>query len=266
MLGVTMSGRDALPREHLKEFRERGYTVFRNVIDNDLLSEMSAHVEWLQARHPELRPEHIDTQLLRDDPFWLRVVSDDRLVGIAETFVGPDIALFASHYVTKPPRSGLPVLWHQDGSYWPLEPMEVVTLWLAVDDSDTGNGCLKVIPGSHTEELQSLRENTETESVLGHEADGVIDESAAVPLVLAAGDVEVHHPNIMHASDPNRSVRRRCGLTIRYIPTSTRIVSKEQPFPSAFHLRGAPGANRYQDRPRFDPARHFPFRDQAPWT
>jgi hypothetical protein len=44
----------------------------------------------------------------------VRLVSDDRLLNLAEIFVGKDIALFASHYVSKPPFSGLPVLWHQD--------------------------------------------------------------------------------------------------------------------------------------------------------
>ena len=118
---------------------------------------------------------------------------------------------------------------------------------------------MKVIPGSHRDELSSLRENTTTESVLGSEADRDVDESKAVSLVLAAGDVEVHHPNIMHSSDANRSEHRRCGLTIRYIPTSTKIVSDEQPWNSAFHFRGRPGVNQYQPWPQFDPARHFRF-------
>lgn len=90
---------------------------------------------------------------------------------------------------------------------------------------------MKVIPGSHRQELVSLRENKEVESVLGSEADIDVDESQAVELVLSAGDVETHHPNIMHAS-ANRSDCRRCGLAIRYIPTSMRIISDEQPWPS----------------------------------
>ena len=61
-----------------------------------------------------------------------------------QALAGPDIALFASHYISEP---GQPVLWHQDGAYWPLEPMNVVTLWLAVDHSVPENGCLRVIPG-----------------------------------------------------------------------------------------------------------------------
>ena len=59
------------------------------------------------------------------DPFWVRLVGDQRLLDIAKLFIGPNIALFASHYIAKPPGEGQAVLWHQDAHYWPLEPMEV---------------------------------------------------------------------------------------------------------------------------------------------
>lgn len=247
----------------LEQYDRDGYVIFRNVLDRDLLAEAAGHVEWLQERHPDVRPEQLGHQFLRDDPFWIRLISDSRLVDIAAKFVGPDISLFASHYICKPPYSGQPVLWHQDGAYWPLEPMDVVTLWLAVDESSRSNGCMRVIPGSHKSGLHALRDNDDVQSVLGSESAIDVDESAAVDLVLAPGDVEVHHPNIMHGSEANTSPQRRCGLTIRYIPTSTRITDPEQPFPSAFHLRGDPGANNYQPRPRFDADRHYPFADSG---
>jgi hypothetical protein len=70
----------------------------------------------------------------------------------------------------------------------------------------------------------------------------------------------------MHGSNRNASPRRRCGLTIRYIPTSTRITSPEQPFPSALLLRGDPGVNRYQPRPRYVAGRDFSVRGCERWT
>lgn len=248
----------------VRQFEEQGYVVFRDVIDQELIREASDHVEWLQARHPDLRPENLGHWLLRDDPFWIRLISDPRLLDVAETFVGADVALFASHYICKPPHAGRPVLWHQDAAYWPLEPMEVVSLWLAVDDSTTDNGCMRVIPGSHRQPVRPLHPNETVANVLGSEADGEVDESAAVDLVLRAGDVEVHDPGIMHASNANTSPHRRCGLTIRYIPTSTRIVA-DGPWPSALWLRGKPGVNRYQPIPAYDPQRHFPFRGAETW-
>jgi hypothetical protein len=53
---------------------------------------------------------------VHDDPFWVRLVSDPRLLSIAARYIGEDIALFASHYIAKPPGDGQPVLFHQDGS------------------------------------------------------------------------------------------------------------------------------------------------------
>ena len=87
--------------------------------------------------------------------WWLTIPSgyglggDDRILDVVETVLVPDIALFASGYNAKPPYQGLPVLWHQDAAYWPLEPMDVITVWLALDDSGPTNGCVRVIPGSH---------------------------------------------------------------------------------------------------------------------
>lgn len=248
-----------------KSFERDGYVIFRKVIDPALINEVNGHVAWLQERHPDVRPEQLGHTYLTDDPFWVRLVGDDRLLRIAETFVGPDIALFASHYISKPPHSGQPVLWHQDAAFWPLEPMEVVTLWLAVDPSTRANGCVRLIPGSHHLDVAQMRENTEVESVLGREIAVDVDESKAVDMVLAPGDVEVHHPNIVHGSEANSSPYRRCGLTIRYIPTSTKIVADEQPWPSAFHLRGDPGVNRYQPRPRYVAGRHYAFADADRW-
>jgi ectoine hydroxylase-related dioxygenase (phytanoyl-CoA dioxygenase family) len=254
-MSTTPGTRDALER-----FERDGYVIFRNVIDPELIAEAADHVAWLERQHPDVRPEQLGHVYLRDDPFWVGLISDERLVDLAELFIGPDIALFASHYISKPPFSGQPVLWHQDGAFWPLEPMRVVTLWLAIDHSTPENGCVRLIPGSHTREFAQMRENHEIDNVLGAEIAERVDESQAVDMVLAPGDVEVHHPNIVHGSNANTSPHRRCGLTIRYIPTSTRITDPEQPYPSAFHLRGDAGVNVYQPVPVFDPARHFTYR------
>lgn len=242
-------------------YERDGYAVFRNVLDADLVGEASVHVDWLLEKNPHLRPEHLGHTLVRNDPFWVRLISDSRLLDVAELFVGPDIALFASHYISKPPSDGQPVLWHQDGSYWPLDPMEVVTLWLAVDDSTPENGCMRVVPGTQHAELRPMERRTDVANVLSSGMDvSAEDEARAVDVILNAGDVSVHHPNLIHGSNANTSSRRRCGLTIRYIPTTTRITVKA--WPSAFLLRGkaVPEVNDYLERPVYDPVQHMPFR------
>ncbi len=248
-----------------------GYAIFPSVLPSDLMDEAVGHVSWLQARHPDLRPEQLGNSLMADDPFWLRLVSDSRLLDVAGRFVGADIALFASHYIAKPPRNGQQVLWHQDGSYWPLDPMEVVTLWLSLDGADADNGCMRVVPGTQHARLltyEELEQHPDGDNVLGS---GMrpeeVDAARAVDIVLRPGDVSVHHPNVIHGSNANTSPRWRRGLTIRYIPASTRIVT-EGTWTSAFMLRGAPvpGVNRYRPLPRFDGARHMPFADAGAWN
>lgn len=255
---MTVSAPD---RAEIEQAYERdGSVIFRDVLDGDLISEVSDHVDWLQERHPGRSGEGLSNELVAGDPFWARLISDDRLLDIAEMFIGPNIALFASHYISKAAFSGQPVLWHQDAAFWPLDPMEVITLWLAVDDSTPENGCLRVVPGSHKQKLHDLRQREDVANVLGAEIAATVDESEARDLVLDAGDVEVHHPMIIHGSNANTSPRRRCGLTIRYIPTSTRITTAEQPYSSALLLRGEPGRNVYQPLPTYRPGESFPFR------
>lgn len=253
--------------EARQQYERDGYAIFRNVLDADLIAEARDHVEWLMRKNPHLRPEQFHHPLMRNDPFWVRLISDDRLLDVAEQFIGPHIALFSSHYICKPPRDGQAVLWHQDGSYWPLDPMEVITLWLAVDDSTTENGCLRVIPGTQHLSLQPMQARKDMANVLESEIDpALVDESKAIDVELQAGDVSVHHPNVIHGSNANTSERRRCGLTIRYIPTTTRVTNADF-FENLFLLRGdpVPGINSYRPFPPYRAGEHMEFRGCTTW-
>lgn len=239
------------------QYDRDGFLVFPQVLDAGLVRLASEHVAWLQQKNPELRPENLHHRLMWDDPFWVRLVSDPRLLDLVEPIIGPNIALFASHYISKPGGDGLPVLWHQDGSYWPLEPMEVVTAWLAVDDSTAENGCMRVLPGSHHGPMLAHHQHDQ-QAVLGTEIRPEdLDTSGAVDVELPSGGVSLHHPLLVHGSNPNHSPRRRCGLTIRYIPATTRITAPDW---TTFLLRGEPveGVNEYSPPPAYRPGDHYP--------
>lgn len=244
-------GQDALD-EIRQRYDEDGYYIFRNVIDADLIAQADRHVDWLLAKHPELQPFQLGHTLARSDPFWHRLITDSRLLDIAEIFLGPDLAVFATHYICKEPRTGRPVLWHQDGAFWPIEPMRVITQWLAITSSTPDNGCLKVVPGSHKSNLLDMIDATE-DAVLPKEIPVDVDERDAVEFVLEPGDLSVHHPAIFHGSDPNTSATWRRGLTIRYIPTSTRIVDADGASPFLARGLAVPGLNDYLPTPAADP-------------
>ncbi|NIR95674.1 MAG: phytanoyl-CoA dioxygenase family protein [Gammaproteobacteria bacterium] len=253
--------------EGLKQkFDEEGYVVIRNVIDAELVQQSRDHINWLLENHPDTRPEQLHHTLMVDDPFWVRLVKEERLLDIAEQFIGPNIALFASHYISKPPRDGQAVLWHQDGSYWPLKPMKVITLWLAIDESTPENGCMRVIPRTQDMDLQELQERHDVPNVLASGIDeSLVDQAEAVDLILKPGDVSIHHPNVIHGSNANNSDKWRRALTIRYIPTTTRVT--DETWPSVFLLRGeaVPGINDYRPYPRYVECKHFRFRGSENW-
>ncbi len=166
-------------------FDRDGYVICRAALDETLVLEAGEHVDWLMARHPDLRPENLHHRLVWKDAFWVRLLSDDRVLDYVEQIIGRNIALFASHYIAKPPSEGRAVLWHQDGSYWPLEPMEVVTAWLAINPSTPRNGCMRVIPGSHTMELKGVHRREDIPNVLNSEMPSeFVDETSAVDIVL----------------------------------------------------------------------------------
>lgn len=135
--------------------------------------------------------------------------------------LGDNFVLWGTHFFCKMPKDGKAVSWHQDASYWPLTPAKTVTLWLAIDDSDRENGCMRVIPESHIQGHLTWRFSEETEhNVL----DQTVDDpeqygTPPVDLELRAGEISMHSDLILHGSEPNRSVRRRCGLTMRYAAT-----------------------------------------------
>jgi hypothetical protein len=133
--------------------------------------------------------------------------------------IGPDIVCWATHYFCKLPGNPKGVAWHQDCSYWALSPSKTVTVWLAIDDVDTGNGCMRVIPRSHLNGHVSFRESDPSEqNVLTQTIEGAELFGPPADIQLKAGEISMHSDLLIHGSLPNLSARRRCGLTLRYCP------------------------------------------------
>ncbi|MBI1336210.1 MAG: phytanoyl-CoA dioxygenase family protein [Phycisphaera sp.] len=189
-------------------------------------------------------PEHMDVP-----HFWhprlFDWLLDDEVLDLVEPILGPDIALFSSHFICKPPAIGKRVPWHEDSAYWKgrLDPMRVVTVWLAVDPSTPENGCMRVIPGTHLNGFSDYDPVANPkEQVFGSEIrQGQYDESKAVDCVLKAGQASLHDGRIIHGSAANKGTMRRCGYTMRYISAAT----KHMPFPnSQFEIYLARGRDR----------------------
>lgn len=146
-----------------------------------------------------------------------------RIVRYVRDLLGPNVIGWGSHYFCKLPRDGQVVAWHQDASYWPLTPSKAVTVWLAVDDADRENACMKFLPGSHLDGHLAFRESESGEqNVLNQTVEGIEKYGDPVEVVLKAGEISIHTDLLLHGSEANNSDRRRCGLTLRYSPADVR--------------------------------------------
>jgi len=183
-----------------------------------------------------------------------------RILDLVEDLIGPDIVAWGTHYFCKLPDDGKRVPWHQDAGYWPLEPTRTVTAWLAIDDSDAGNGAMQVIPGTHRHGALAHEDYDRADGVLWQHTRDVDTLGEPRHVCLRAGQISLHADLLVHGSDPNPGPRRRCGLTIRYASSAVRVQERATWSRDAILCRGAdPDGNwRHLPRPEGDDLSRIP--------
>jgi ectoine hydroxylase-related dioxygenase (phytanoyl-CoA dioxygenase family) len=163
------------------------------------------------------------------------------ILDAVEDVLGPDILVHSTSAFAKRPRSPEYVSWHQDGYYWGLDAPRLVSAWIALSDSTSSNGCLRVIPGSHRRARLEHATRQDQHNMLGTGlfVTDSVDELSAVDVQLAAGEMSFHHVDIVHGSGPNGSDGPRIGFAVRY---TTPEVSQER---SHHEVVLARGTDRY---------------------
>ena len=139
-----------------------------------------------------------------------------RLLDCLEQLLGPNIMLKSTRVFYKYGRSGSFVGWHQDGITERVEDARVPAVWLGLTDATVENGCLRVVPRSHRLGLvpHANRPDADNLTTQGLTAQARID--APQDLVMRAGEMSLHHPLVLHASNPNRSAESRIGFSATY--------------------------------------------------
>ncbi|HEV2853849.1 MAG TPA: phytanoyl-CoA dioxygenase family protein [Thermoanaerobaculia bacterium] len=142
-----------------------------------------------------------------------------------EDVLGPNILIHSASIFSKHPHTPDYVSWHQDGYYWELDEPRLASAWIALTDSTAENGCMRVVPGS--QEHRRLPHNSSPGAkdnllAIGLEIAVEVAESEALDVVLRAGEMSLHHVNIVHGSNPNRSGGKRIGFAVRYVAPEVR--------------------------------------------
>lgn len=141
-----------------------------------------------------------------------RFVATGAHLELIHSLLGPRVRCCYDQFIVKLPNdNGFP--WHQDNESWQLEPDTNITVWTTIDDVNLENGCLWVVPESHTAGLLPKPDESFGHDILGR----------AVPLCLAAGEAIVFSGYTVHGSFSNRTGRPRQALLLQYCTEETRL-------------------------------------------
>ncbi|MXV52481.1 hypothetical protein GS399_16015 [Pedobacter sp. HMF7647] len=212
-----------LTKEELASYNENGFLIIKGILKQEGIDQMrkecmaawekekegfDPNKSWLQ--NSLLVNIHHQAPTVRDYYF------EGPLIGVANQLIGPNVKGATSQLTFKMKGNTKPFGWHQDNGYGELEPYNALTTLTALDDTDRGNGCLWLIPGSHKQgqirvEQDEAQKKSQSEIVVD------ADDSLAVPMEMKAGDSLIFNCWMLHKSDGNYSTDRdRRILFLRY--------------------------------------------------
>jgi non-haem Fe2+, alpha-ketoglutarate-dependent halogenase len=219
---------NALTRDKIAQWQFDGFLSPFPLLEAEELQSCRAGVQrfeaWLGARinaHPDMKWRSMSHLLM---PWAANLARDPRILDRVEGLIGPDILIFTSTFFIKEPHSPTIAAWHQDSTYYGLQPKEEVTVWVALTEASEAAGCMEALSFRGNPRQLSHVSRVVKDSV--NRASQVIteqlDEGSPVPMPLKPGWFSMHHGLCPHRSGPNTSDHRRIGLGLNYIPTSVK--------------------------------------------
>ncbi len=217
-------------------FNRDGFVVVPGFLVGDELSELNRQLgRYIREVVPGLsdahaffhvrgRPETLkQMQFMQVDPFFRDYAAHEKWKTLAETLVGETALCESPEWFNKPAGLEHPTPPHQDNYYFNLKPPNVVTIWLALDDVDDDNGCLRYLPGSHQRGFRPHGRSNVLGFSQGITDFGSDDEAVERKIHLHPGDAVAHHGMTIHRAEPNRSAsRNRRAFAMVYKGVSCR--------------------------------------------
>jgi ectoine hydroxylase-related dioxygenase (phytanoyl-CoA dioxygenase family) len=228
-----MKSMSTLTANEVDFYYENGYMLYKKpLFSGEKLKSLQGIFEEQLAEKGSKLSDELDTPHFRDERLLDFLLSDE-VLDLVEPVIGPNIALWSSHFICKDPYIGRATPWHEDSAYWKgrLSKFDkIVTVWLALDPSNKENGCMRVIPGSQVNGFSDYEEvDTRKNTFATRIKQSDVDESKAVYFELEPGQCSLHDSRIIHGATANTSPYRRCGYTMRYFSTDTKVISENNP-------------------------------------
>ncbi len=207
----------------IQRYQDEGQVVLPNRLSEELVSCIERRSTELLEDNPDLSIDYVPGLVEIDDQ-WLAVGCIPMILDAVEQLIGPDILTWGSGLFGKPANDGIETPWHQDGEYWPIQPLATCTAWIAIDDATPENGCLRVVPGSHKARKLFPHTTPEGDYTLYRRLEDTSSaEVGARDVILERGQISIHDVFMIHGSRPNQSSKSRRGVTFRFMPTTSHF-------------------------------------------
>lgn len=228
-----------LSEEQVQQYKRDGFVSPVRVMTEsdaaDILKEIKAFEE--KQGRPIYGVQRTKACLLF--PFIYEMVTQESILDAIEDLIGPDILVYQNAAWLKEADGKGFVSWHQDSTYFGMDPWDLVSAWVALSPAGVEEGCLEVLPGTQSLGMLPFDYSAMSDGNMlasGQRAIYDIDESKAVPMPLRPGEMSLHHVNLLHCSRPNKGTERRVGFSIACCPPSVRQMTKVKT--TAMLLRG----------------------------
>ncbi len=188
------------------------------VLEGAEAAAMAERLGVVEASHGGRLPARINQKPHLLFPWLNELIRHPRILDAVEDVLGPDILCWSSQFFAKNARDPNYVSWHQDGTYWGLSSPDVVTAWVAFTPSTVASGCMRVVPGTHHQQVAHTDTFAERNLLSrGQEIAVEVREDQALDVILQPGEMSLHHVLLVHGSKPNAADHRRIGYAIRYV-------------------------------------------------
>ncbi len=237
-----------LSPEQVQHYQRDGFVHPVPVLSGSEVRALRGDLEAWEIRNgaPIDFPEKSKSYLLFD---WAdQLVHHPIVLDAVEDLIGPDILVYHSTLFLKEAHTGAFVRWHQDSTYFYLEPHLHVTAWVALSEASVLSGCMRALPGSHRWGAFAHDDKPGPLNMIrrGQGISDRFDGEAGTMMPVAAGEMSLHHTDLVHASGANDSDDRRIGYAISYIPAHVRPVGAIRPH--ALSVRGRDHGNFVLER------------------
>jgi len=213
-----------LNQAEIEAFHRRGYHTPLRVLSTDEAAAMRKKLETISLN---VDPQET-TKPLTDLHLIYRwawdAIKDPRIVDPVTDILGPNVLLWSLNWFIKEPLDGTFVTYHQDATYWGLEPHDIVTAWVALSDAGPTTGPMKFIPESHRGLVHNHVDTFAEQNLLsrGQVIEQDISDNDSVSAPLKVGEMSLHHVRLIHGSEPNVTHDRRIGMVLRYCATHVK--------------------------------------------